>query len=117
MAEIPFVNVPFNGAGTLWRAASVTTGDETSVLKINQGNADVSVHAYGTVGGSTVTIAGTLGSTTFSTVDDAYGSAMSYTVLPAGPKPVGPALTALKGIVAIGAGTVTFDVYIVDKVR
>lgn len=116
MAEVEFVNVPFNGAGKLWRAAAVATGDETAVLKINEGNADVSVHVYGTIGGGTATVRGTLGSATFDILDDAYGSTMSYTTVGV-LKPVGPAVTGLKGVVAGGAATLTFDVYVVDKVR
>jgi len=116
MAEIAWTLVPANINGQVWRATPVATGDTTAALTINEGNSDVSVHIYGTIGGATAVVQGTLASTTFSTIDDAYGTAMSYTTLPA-IKPVGPGVTALKGAVSAGAGSMTFDVYIIQKAR
>lgn len=117
MAVIPFVQQTFNGEGTLHKSTPLATGDETGVLTISEGQADVSVHIYGTVGGSTVTVQGSLIGVQYNTVDDAYGSTMSYTAVGV-LKPVGPALNGVKVVVTGGAGVaVTADVYVVRKVR
>lgn len=117
MAVVPFTPQAANIEGAVYRCAGLVTGDSTAVLTISGGNADVTVHVFGTVGGSTVAIQGTLYGDQFNTVDDAYGTAMSYTAIGV-VKPVGPAITALQGTVTGGAGvSVTIDVYIVKKIR
>jgi len=119
MAEVGFIVQPdaiMNA--TLLVAGPLATGDSTSVLTINDGYSDVSVHVYGTVGGSTVSIQGSLNGVVFGAMDDAYGSPLSFTSLtPLGPiKPVGPAVQSIKGVVTGGAGVAVFiAVYIVKK--
>lgn len=116
MAVIPFTRQQIQVEGDVYKAV-LAEGDSTDVLTINEGNAEIAVHLYGTVGGSTVTVQGSLLGVTFSTVDDAYGVTMSYTAL-AVLKPVGPALTKLKVVSTGGAGaTINVDVYVVRKVR
>jgi hypothetical protein len=116
MATVAFVHQAGNIEGDVWRAV-LAEGDSSGVLTINEGNAEVAVHLHGTVGGSTVTVQGSLLGGVFSTVDDAYGVAMSYTAIGV-LKPVGPALTNLKVVSTGGSGaTITADVYVVRKVR
>lgn len=117
MAVIPFVHQASNIEGDVYKATPIAEGDSTSVLTINDAEAEVAVHIYGTVGGSTITVQGSLLNSQFNTVDDAYGVAMSYTAIGV-LKPVGPALTALKVVSTGGSGTsVSVDVYVVRKVR
>lgn len=119
MATVQFAPLDMKIEGQVHRAVGLSTGDTTDTLTINGGDVDVTVHLYGTVGGSTVVVQGSLAGAggTFNTVDDAYGVAMSYTAIGV-IKPVGPALTALKITVTGGAGVnVTADVYVVRKVR
>jgi hypothetical protein len=117
MAVIPFVQQAYNGEGELYKATLLATSDETSVLTFNEGQADIAVHVYGTFGGSTVTIKGSLLGAQFTTTDDAYGQALSFTS-DLGPKPVGPALSDLKGSVTGGTSVViTIDVKVVRRAR
>lgn len=117
MAVIPFVRQAFNIEGDVYKSTPLATSDETGMLTLPNGQNDITVHIYGTVGGSTVTVQGSLDGVQFNTVDDAYGTAMSYTAVGV-VKPVGPALNELKIVVTGGAGVaVTVDVYIVRKVR
>lgn len=117
MAVVSFAPVPMNIEGDMYRAV-IATGDSTGKLTVNGGENEVTVHLYGTAGGSTTVVRGYLDPNGVSpaTMDDAYGTAMSYTVMPQ-IKPVGPAVTALDAACSAGAGTVTVDVYIVRKVR
>jgi len=118
MAVKSFVKQMFNGEGDLYKVENLVTGDESSVLKFMTGQVDITVQVYGTVGGSTVTVQGTLVGVQYGVCDDAYGSAMSYTAISGIPKPVGPAVVALKIVVTAGAGVdVDVDVYVVRKVR
>jgi hypothetical protein len=117
MAEVVFVAVVLQINGDVYRAGPLATGDTTSVLTLNDADTDVCVHIYGTVGGATVALAGGITSAVgdMATVDDAYGSAMSYTVLPA-IKPLGPAARQLRGSVTGGAGSgIFFDVYVTHR--
>jgi len=117
MAVIPFTIPTFNGEGYLYKVTGLTTGDESSVLTFVSLQVDITVQLYGTIGGATVTVQGTTAGV-FGVCDDAYGSAMSYTAISATPKPIGPALTGVKIVVAGGAGvSVDGDVYVVNKVR
>ena len=103
MAIVPFTNVNNLLENTLWTSGPLASGDETGVLKITEDQADVTVHIYGTFGGATVSVQGSVLGTQFNTVDDAYGLPMSYTstgVL----KPIGPVVKALKVTVTGGAG-------------
>lgn len=115
MAEIAFVPMgSFNVNGRAYRAEGLATGDTTSVLTFNEGDSDVCVHIYGTIGGATVAVKGGINTVAanFATVDDAFGSAMSFTVLPA-IKPLGPAARQIQGSVTGGAGSGIFiDVFI-----
>jgi len=118
MAVIPFVKQTWNGDGDLYKAETITAGDESSVLTFPEGQVDISVQIYGTIGGSTITVQGSLVGTQFNVVDDAYGVAMSYTSLTNVLKPVGPALSALKIVSTGGAGVdVDIDAKVVRRVR
>jgi hypothetical protein len=116
MAEVGFVvqtEAVMNA--TLVVAGPLAAGDTTSVLTINEGDSDVSVHVYGTVGGSTVTIVGAFTGITYGVLDDAYGSPLSFTSLGV-IKPVGPAVAFIKGVVTGGAGVAVFiEVYITRR--
>lgn len=116
MAEVPFTQIPDAVIdATLVVAGPLVTGDSTSVFTNNQGDSDVSMHTYGTFGGSTVAILGSLDNVNFGKVDDTFGNEMSYTS-PSGVKPVGPALQSIKGTVAGGAGvSVYIALYVVKK--
>lgn len=117
MATIPFVPQAFNGEGVIYKAVGLATSDETSVLSFVSGEVELAVHIYGTVGGSTVRVQGSLLSSTFSIVDDAYGVLMSYTAIGV-LKPVGPPVSALKVTIFGGAGaSVDVDVLVRPKVR
>ena len=118
MAVIPFERQALNIEGDVYKSTPLAAGDSTGVLTLNGGNNEVTVHIYGTVGGSTVTVQGTLVGVQYNVLDDAYGVAMSYTALTNVVKPVGPAVNGIKVVVTGGAGVaVTVDVYIVRKVR
>ena len=118
MAEVRFNVIPDAVVdATLQLAGPMSTGDSTTALTINQGDSDVSIHVYGTAGGSSVVITGSLTGATFGSVDDAYGSPMSFTTLGV-IKPLGPAVQAIKGSVVGGAGSGIFiAVYIVKRGR
>ncbi len=119
MAEVRFAVQEALIAGTVLFAGPLTSGDSTSEITFNEGHADVAVHVYGTPGGSTVTVLGSLMDNQFGLVDDAYGSPMSYTSFPSGVvKPIGPALQAMKVSVTGGSGvSVNVVVYIVKRLR
>ena len=117
MAVIPFARQAMNIEGDVYKCTPIAEGDSSTVLTLPNGNNEVTVHIYGTVGGSTVAVVGSLVGVQFNTVDDAYGTAMSYTAIGV-VKPIGPALNAIKVTVTGGSGVaVTVDVYIVRKVR
>ncbi len=117
MAERQFVAQTTNFEGVVYKVTGIIEGDTSSVLTINDAQSDITVHIYGTVGGSTITVQGSLLNSQFNTVDDAYGVAMSYTAVGV-VKPVGPAVTALKVVSTGGAGvSITADVYIKRKIR
>ena len=107
MEIIPFVNANLLVENTLWQAGPLASGDETDILKITEDQADVTMHIYGTFGGSTVSVQGSLLGTQFNTVDDAYGLPMSYSSAGA-IKPIGPVVKALKVTVTGGAGVSVF---------
>ena len=117
MAVIPFVRQAMNIEGDVYKATPIAEGDSTGVLTLNEAENDVTVHIYGTYGGTTFTVQGTLAGVQFNTLDDAYGTALSFTS--GNPvKPVGPAVNAIKGVSTGGSGTaMTMDVYITRKVR
>lgn len=118
MAVKQFVRQQGQIEGDVYKVEELATSDESGVLTINGGNCEVTVQIYGTVGGSTVTVQGSLLGTTFGVLDDAYGQAMSYTAISGVPKPVGPAVTQLKIVVTGGSSVdVDADVYVVRKVR
>lgn len=113
MAEVAWTGLALQVNGDIYRAGPLVTGDSTAVLTLNDADTDVCVHVYGTVGGATVALQGGINSTVenMATVDDAYGTAMSYLTLPQ-IKPLGPAVRQLKGTVTAGAGSgIFFDVY------
>ena len=112
MAIVTFVSQNVYGVSTLWKATPLATGDQTDVIKLTEDQSDVSVHIYGTVGGSTVAVQGSLLGTQFNTVDDAYGVSMSYTAIGV-IKPIGPGVKQLQVTVTGGAGVaVTVDVFV-----
>lgn len=117
MAEVLFMLQNTRIDGIVLRASGLTTSDATSTVTINEGNADVTVHLYGTVGGATVAVLGGLVADQLSVLDDAYGVPMSYTTLGI-IKPIGPAVTTIRITVTGGTGvSVGVDVYIVRKAR
>jgi hypothetical protein len=106
--------------GTILRAGPLLVGDTTNVLTINEGNAEVTVHAHGVSGGATLALQGSLLNDAFDVVDDVYGDAMSYTSLTPGViRSVGPAVNFLKAVLTGGGGSteIYVDVYVVRKVR
>lgn len=117
MATVQWTKQQWNGDGEVYKCTPLADGDETAPLTFPEGQVDISVQMYGTVGGATVTVQGSLLNSTFATVDDAYGVPMSYTVLSV-IKPVGPALSGLKVVVTGGAEVaVSVDVKVARKVR
>jgi hypothetical protein len=118
VAILPFdVQVESIIDGSIHLAGPMGSGDSTAVMTLNEGNADVAVQLYGTVGGSTVAVRGSIIPGQFSNVDDAYGVEMSYTALPK-LKPVGPAVQSLQVTVTGGSGVAVFvAVYITKKKR
>lgn len=118
MAEVAFEILDNLIEGTIHRAGPLSQGDTTSLLTINNGNAEVTVHLHGTAGGALVAIRGALVGDVFDTVDDVYGEPMSYSALGV-IKSVGPALNYVQGVVTGGSGSteVYLDVYVVQKVR
>lgn len=103
--------------GSIHLTGPLAAGDSTSVLTINEGNADVAVQVYGTAGGSTIAVLGSIIPEQFSAIDDAFGVEMSYTALPR-LKPIGPAVPAFKVTVTGGSGVEVYvAVYIVKKKR
>ena len=117
MAVIPFARQAMNIEGDVYKCTPIAEGDSSTVLTLPNGNNEVSVHIYGTYGGTTVTVQGSLVGVQFNTLDDAYGTALSFTS--GNPvKPVGPAVNFIKIVSTGGSGTaLTADVYIVRKVR
>jgi hypothetical protein len=118
MAILPFVSQAESIIdGSIHLAGPLSAGDSTSIMTLNEGNADVAVQVYGTVGGSTVAVRGSLIPGQFSNVDDAYGVEMSYTALPK-LKPVGPAVQSVQVTVTGGSDVAVFAaVYITKKKR
>lgn len=117
MAEIGFEPIAGQVNGKMLRATGLATGDTTAVLTINEGDSDIAIHIYGTIGGATIAIAGGISAAvaSFATVDDAFGVAMSYTTLPV-IKPLGPAARQIRGTVTGGAASeIVFDVFIPHK--
>lgn len=103
--------------GSIHLAGPLGSGDSTATLPINEGNADVTVQVFGTVGGSTVAVRGSLIPGQFANVDDAYGVEMSFTALPK-IKPVGPGVQSVQVTVTGGSGVAVFAaVYITKKKR
>lgn len=118
MAVVSFQPQASNVNGSIWLASGLSTGDSTSDLAINQGDAEVAVQISGTLGGSSVSIVGMIAGGVFSTVDDAFGDAMVYTSVGSIGivKPVGPALSSLRGVVNGGSGvSVDIAVYIPSR--
>ncbi len=117
MAVIPNTPVTYNGDGIIHSYLAMATGDTTSPITLVNAQVEISVALSGTIGGSTVTVKGTLDGTNWFTLDDAFGVAMSYTAIGI-LKPVGPSVVALRCEVAGGAG-VSVNVYILvrQKVR
>jgi len=115
---VAFVNIPSNFMGEVYRAQGLSEAagsTDSSVLQCGEGQLDITVQLYGTLGGATITVQGSLAGTQFTTLDDAYGQQMSYTALTPC-KPVGPAVTALKIVVTGGTGVnMTADVYMLPK--
>jgi hypothetical protein len=118
VAILPFVSqVESIIDGSIHLAGPLGSGDSTAVMTLNEGNADVAVQLYGTVGGSTVAVRGSIIPGQFANVDDAYGVEMSYTALPK-LKPVGPAVQSLQVTVTGGSAVAVFAaVYITKKKR
>lgn len=117
MAIIPFTQLDRMIEGIVLSVSALATGDESRAVNINNGDVDISVQLFGTVGGSTVTVQGSLDGTQFNTLDDGYGVTMSYTALGIC-KPVGPAVCHLKIVVTGGTGvSVNALIHIVRKTR
>ncbi len=117
MAEVAFAGVVAQINGDVYRAGPLAAGDTTSILTLNDSDTDLTVHMYGTAGGSTTAIMGGIASVaaSFGAVDDAFGSVLSTTTLPL-IKPVGPALRQLQGTVTGGAGSgIYIDVYVTHR--
>lgn len=113
MAVISWEGIAGNVNGSIYRATPLATGDTTAVLNFVDGNWDVTVHVYGTVGGASVDMTGGIVSeANLAALQDAFGDVMSFTVLPA-IKPVGPAILKLQGAITGGAGTgISIDVFV-----
>lgn len=117
MSEVAFVLQEALIDGSILMAGPLGSGDSTGVLTINEGNADVALQIWGSVGGATVDVLGSLVDGQFSAVDDAYGSVMRYTTV-GFVKPLGPGVQSLKVTVTGGVGVSVFvGVYIVKGRR
>lgn len=117
MATVEWTQSTYNGEGWIF-TATLGNADVTLPLKLNEGQSDVTVHAYGTIASATLVVQGSAKGTQFNTIDDAYGQAMSYTAITNVVKPVGPTLHSLRASTSGGSGTsVTVDVLIRSKVR
>lgn len=118
MAVVEFVAQASNVNGTIWLAGPLAANDITGALSINNGDAEVVVQLYGTVGGSSVAVLGMIAGGQYSAVDDAFGDSMVYTSLGTEGlvKPVGPALQSLKVRVIGGSGVSVFvGVYVPSR--
>ena len=118
MATIQFQPVLSNVNGDIWEAVALATGDITSDLNINQGDAEVAVQLTGALGGATVSVLGVIAGATFSNIDDAFGDSMVYTSIGTNGivKPVGPALASLRVSVVGGSGvSINVGVYVPSR--
>jgi hypothetical protein len=116
MAIIPFTKVAFNGEGDVY-SATVSTGDETGVLKFVYGEENVNVLVTGTVSGSTVTVQQTLDGINYGTAESVGGTTLALTVIGV-VKRLWSCGIGLK--VAVTAGTaagLVVNVYVPRKVR
>ena len=111
MAIIPYTIIPANYEGTVYFWDAIPNDSEGMPVMFNDGQYECTVSAEGSPGGATVTMRGWIGGI-WKVVDDAFGQAMSYTVLATGIiKPVGPSVLGLKPLVTGGVGT-DIDVYL-----
>lgn len=104
--------------GDLYRWQNIVNGDTCNAITVVAGQDQMTVQCYGTIGGATLTIAGTLAGSTFQTLDDAYGVALSFTALTEATKPLGPNVTGIRPVLSGGAGSnVNVDMLVMRKTR
>ena len=115
MAAIEPVEQSWNGDGRLWLWEGLVEGDTCLPLNINERQVEVGVDVYGTFGGSTIAITGSLDQTQFSAINDSWGNAMSFTSV-SGIIPIGPKINGVKPTIAAGSGAdVDILIYILNQ--
>lgn len=118
MAVIQAQVLQFLGEIDLYRWDHILNGDTCDVVSVVAGQDQMTVQCYGTIGGATLTIAGTIAGTTFQTLDDAFGQALSFAALTTATKPVGPNVSGIRPVLTGGAGSdVSVDLLVVRKTR
>jgi len=116
MATVAWTPVTFNGSGKLY-TATVSTGDETAVLTLVNGENDVQFSVTGTIAGSTVTVQSTMGGDVFATAEGQAGTALALTTIGVS-KVIRCPGVGVKFVVTAGtASGLVVNVYVPHKVR
>lgn len=100
--------------GRIFKWASMGPADDGAILAL-KGQVELSVQMLGTFGAATVAVEGSLdGGVTWSTLDDPFGVALSFTS--AGLKPIGPITPLIRPNVTGGTGT-SVSVYLFVRAK
>ena len=117
MAEVQIQVVPFNGEGHIYRWEGLVPGDTAKELVLNDAQVELTVHVYGTFGGATIEIHGSVARGVFTAVHDAFGNLLNA-ITAVSIRPIGPVITAIKPLITGGvASDIDVDLYVVRKVR
>jgi len=112
MAEITPILQTFDGEGNIFLWEEITPGDTCAPIAVNERQVEITVAAFGTFGGATLDIKGTLIPSQVDAVDDVYGIAMSYTS-DSGLKGLGPAVSSFFPAITGGSGS---DIDVIAKI-